>query len=114
MRHIYLVRGGAQRLHALCRLSVFEDGGGWDFAGRGRVTARYHQPARYDEEVVVLACLDALGTPGMAFTYEVRRAGDGCLLVTGKSTHVSVDPDGRVRRLPEELRLLFRTALPPG
>jgi acyl-CoA thioester hydrolase len=76
------------------------------------VTARYHQPGRYDDEVIVLACLDSLGSRGMAFTYEVRRASDGCLLVSGKSTHVSVGPDGRVRRLPDELRSLFRRALP--
>jgi acyl-CoA thioester hydrolase len=71
------------------------------------VTARYHVPARYDDEVVVLACLEALGSRGMTFTYEVRRAGDGVLLVTGRSTHVSVGPDGRVRRIPEKLRSHF-------
>jgi acyl-CoA thioester hydrolase len=76
------------------------------------VTARFHRPARYDEEVVVVTCLDTLGSRGMAFTYEIRRASDGDLLVSGKSTHVSVGPDGRVRRLPDELRSRFSTALP--
>jgi acyl-CoA thioester hydrolase len=69
------------------------------------VTARFHHPARYDEEVVVLACLDSCGSRGMAFTYEIRRATDGILLVSGKSTHVSLGPDGRVQHLPEKLRL---------
>ena len=73
------------------------------------VTARYHQPARYDDEVVVLTCLEALGSRGMAFSYEIRRATDGVLLVSGKSTHVCVGLDGRVRRLPEELRSHFLT-----
>ena len=76
------------------------------------VTVRYHHPARYDEEVVVLACLDTCGSRGMAFTYEIRRASDGILLVSGRSTHVSVGPDGRVQRLPDELRLRLLTALP--
>jgi acyl-CoA thioester hydrolase len=75
------------------------------------VTARYHAPARYDDEVVVLTCLAALGSRGMTFTYEVRRASDGTLLVSGRSTHVSVDSDGRVRRLPDELRARFTAAL---
>ncbi len=47
------------------------------------VSARYHRPARYDDEVVVLAVLTQLGSRGMTFEYEVRRAEDGELLVTG-------------------------------
>jgi acyl-CoA thioester hydrolase len=78
------------------------------------VTARYHYPARYDDEVVVLARLDTCGSRGMAFTYEIRRASDGILLASGKSTHVSLGPDGRVRRLPDELRLLLLNAVPPA
>ncbi len=76
------------------------------------VTARYYHPARYDDEVVVLACLDTCGSRGMVFTYEIRRATDEMLLVSGKSTHVSLGPDGRVRLLPEELRLRLLTAPP--
>jgi acyl-CoA thioester hydrolase len=76
------------------------------------VTARYHTPARYDDEVVVRTCLDAVGSRGMTFVYEIRRAGDGVLLVSGRSTHVSLGPDGRVRRLPEELRSRFLTVTP--
>jgi acyl-CoA thioester hydrolase len=76
------------------------------------VTARYHTPARYDDEVVVRACLDAVGSRGMTFAYEIRRTGDGVLLVSGRSTHVSLDRDGRVCRLPEALRLRF--SAPPA
>jgi acyl-CoA thioester hydrolase len=67
------------------------------------VTARYHIPARYDEEVAVRTCLDAVGSRGMTFTYEIRRVADMILLVSGRSTHISLGPDGRVRRLPEGL-----------
>jgi acyl-CoA thioester hydrolase len=68
------------------------------------VSARYHRPARYDDEVIVLAVLRQLGSRGMTFEYEVRRAEDGELLVTGSSKHISVDGDGRVTVLPEGLR----------
>ncbi len=68
------------------------------------VTARYHRPARYDDEIIVRAELAQLGSRGMTFSYEVRRAADGELLVTGASKHISVDKDGRVTRLPQELR----------
>lgn len=68
------------------------------------VSARYHQPARYDDEVVVRAELSQLGSRGMSFSYEVRRAVDGELLVTGSSKHISVDAQGRVMRLSPTLR----------
>ncbi len=68
------------------------------------VDARYHCPARYDDEVLVLATLVRLGSRGMTFTYEVRRAADNELLVTGSSKHLSIDPQGRVVMLPRALK----------
>lgn len=68
------------------------------------ISARYHRPARYDDEVLVQAALAQRGSRGMTFTYEVRRAADGELLVTGTSKHISVDPEGRVALLPQALR----------
>jgi acyl-CoA thioester hydrolase len=68
------------------------------------VRARYHCPARYDEEVVVATRLTALLSRGMSFAYEVRRAADGALLVSGDTKHISVDGQGGVRRFPETMR----------
>ncbi len=71
------------------------------------VAARYHRPARYDDEVRVETCLEQLGSRGMTFTYEVRRAEDGELLVTGRSSHISIDRAGRVVRLPDRIRARY-------
>jgi acyl-CoA thioester hydrolase len=68
------------------------------------VRARYHKPARYDEEVLVTACLAEFPSRGMTFDYEVRRSTDGTLLVSGSTRHVSVDSSGRVCRIPEAVR----------
>lgn len=68
------------------------------------VTARYHRPARYDEEVIVATCLTGFLSRGMNFSYEVRRAADGELLVSGTSRHISVDRAGRVIRIPDAVR----------
>jgi len=68
------------------------------------VTARYHQPARYDEEVRVTTRLVALRSRGMTFAYEIRRAADGALLVTGETKHISVDGAGQVKRIPDAIR----------
>jgi acyl-CoA thioester hydrolase len=69
------------------------------------MTARYHMPARYDEEVIVVTCLKEFLSRGLVFTYEVRRAADGLLLVSGSSKQISVDADGRVRRIPDDMRV---------
>lgn len=71
------------------------------------VSARYHQPARYDGVVIVRAEMIQLGSRGMTFGYEVRRESDGALLVTGSSKHISVDRLGRVTLLPDEIRAAF-------
>ena len=68
------------------------------------VNARYHRPARYDDEVRVIAGLSQLGSRGMTFGYDVRRADDDELLVTGSTRHISIDPHGRVSLLPAMLR----------
>ena len=68
------------------------------------VTARYHLPARYDEEVIVSACLTDFPSRGMTFAYEVRRAADNALLVTGSTKHISMDHQGKTKRIPEEMR----------
>lgn len=68
------------------------------------VQARYHRPARYDDEVIVAARLDELQSRGMTFSYEIRRASDDALLVTGLTRHISVDHHSGVRRIPDALR----------
>jgi acyl-CoA thioester hydrolase len=78
------------------------------------ISARYHYPARYDEEIAVLVCLDSLRSRGMTFSYEIRRTSDGRLLVSGKSTHLCVGADSRVRSLPEEWRSRLASVLSPG
>lgn len=75
------------------------------------VTARYHRPARYDDEVIVATCLTAFPSRGMSFSYEVRRAADGELLVSGTSRHISVDRAGRVIRIPDEVRGRLETGI---
>lgn len=68
------------------------------------VQARYHRPARYDDEVVVAARLDELQSRGLTFSYEIRRASDGVLLATGMTRHISVDHHGNVRRIPDVMQ----------
>jgi acyl-CoA thioester hydrolase len=66
--------------------------------------AKYLRPARYDDVLEVRTRLSRLGGARVEFDYEVRRQGEEPLLATGATAHAAVDPDGRPRRLPEDLR----------
>ncbi|MBP1633450.1 MAG: ybgC [Acidobacteria bacterium] len=66
----------------------------------------YLQPARYDDEIEVLARGQLLSPVRVRFDYEVRRAGAETL-ASGWTEHASVDEGGRPRRLPPHVRSLF-------
>lgn len=69
---------------------------------------RYHRPARYDDELEVVASLTVDGAT-FHFDYEVRRLPDGERLATGWTDHVCLGRNGRIdraatRRLVELVR----------
>ena len=66
-------------------------------------SCRYISPARYDEELVVETRLADLGKGSATFDTRVLRA-DGVELVAEARTKLAcVGPDGKPRRLPEEM-----------
>ncbi len=67
------------------------------------VWVRYLIPAKYDEEICLRTRLGALKSRGLHFDYEVHRAADNELLVSGYTNHVCIDRAGVVRRIPEEI-----------
>ena len=69
--------------------------------------ADYKQPARYDDELEVRVQGELASPARVRFTYEIVRAADGTLLVTGHTMHATIDRDGRACRLPERVRSLF-------
>jgi acyl-CoA thioester hydrolase len=67
---------------------------------------RYRRGARYGDRVRIAAWIDRLGSRGLRFGYEVRRADE--LLATGATQHVWVEAaSGRLCRMPEPLREPF-------
>ena len=74
-------------------------------------TARYRQPARYDDELIVRAHLKMVRSSMVQFGYEIVRAADGVLLCTGATTHVVVGRDLKKRPLPERYVTAFRAAM---
>src|SRR5262245_48426148 len=76
------------------------------------VGVKHLRPARYDEEIVVVTrCTDATG-PRVTLTYEIRRGAD--LLATGFTQLASIEPSGKAKRMPPELRAVFEKAVAAG
>ena len=65
------------------------------------VSAEFHAPAMYDDEITIEVTATALTKAKMAFDYRILRRPDGKLLVTGHTQNVFTHKDsGRITRLP--------------
>ncbi len=67
----------------------------------------YQQSARYDEELEIRTTGAVLSPVRMKFQYDVIRRADGVSVAFGHTIHAALDPRGKPRRLPEELRKAF-------
>lgn len=70
---------------------------------------RYVHPARYDDEVEVLVHLAECSFVRIAFDYEIRRANDQELLVSGTTTHVWVNRSWKPVRFDKAMPELYET-----
>jgi acyl-CoA thioester hydrolase len=67
----------------------------------------YKQSARYDEELEIRTTGAVLSPVRLKFLYDIVRRADGLTVASGHTIHAAVDPGGKPRRLPEELRKAF-------
>ncbi len=73
---------------------------------------QFKRPAHYDDELVIRAMFSEAPTSSITITYEVRRAGEAKVLVTGHVTLCFVDAERRRPvRAPDDVQALFETAL---
>ena len=64
-------------------------------------TVKYRAPAEYDDLLTVRTRVEKVGSAHIRHAYEVIRGTQ--ILATGTTTVVCVDPEGRIRRLPDWL-----------
>ena len=64
-------------------------------------TVKYRAPAEYDDLLTVRTRVEKVGSAHIRHAYEVIRGTQ--ILATGTTTAVCVDPEGRIRRLPDWL-----------
>lgn len=92
-----------------CAYGELEDGDGIYFPVV-RAEARYLEPARYDDVLEVSTKLTRVGGASVRFDYEIARQGSPEPLATGFTEHAAVGRDGRLTRLPGELRRRLQAA----
>lgn len=69
------------------------------------ISAKYQQPAHFDDRVEVSGFIDEPPALRIHIRYEVRRQGD--LLATGFSRHVFMSPDGKAQKPPRDVIKTF-------
>ncbi|MFM7244859.1 MAG: acyl-CoA thioesterase [Planctomycetaceae bacterium] len=75
----------------------FEDEGLFMVVSEARVN--YHAPADYDDLLLLRTRVEKIGAAHIKHAYELIR--ETRIVVTGSTTVVCVDREGRVRRLPD-------------
>ena len=65
------------------------------------IGAKFHAPAKFDDELEITTTAEALTRAKMKFNYVIRRRGEEKILVEGTSTNVFTC-DGKICRLPEK------------
>ena len=71
------------------------------------VHCRYHDSARYDEELRIRTRIAESRSRVIVFSYEVIRDADGRVLANGETTHVICGSNGRPKLLPEKYRRIM-------
>src|SRR5579863_10511836 len=74
---------------------------------------RYRRPARYDDELSILAAVPEVTGATARFVYQIRRLPDGEELASGHTVHACIDARDKVVRIPQALRARLTGAAPP-
>jgi acyl-CoA thioester hydrolase len=69
------------------------------------VSCQYHRPAYYDDELEIRTTGRLNSPVRLTFEYEIRREAER--IVTGRTSHASLNVQGRPVRLPDRVRDFF-------
>lgn len=72
---------------------------------------RYHGAARYDDMIRVRTVLLDARSRSVTFKYTIENAETGMRLVTAQTTLASVNPQGKLVSMPEQLRKSLEAAI---
>ncbi len=69
---------------------------------------RYWVPARFDDELLITTTIEEVGGASTRFGYRITRATDATLIAEGHTLHACVDNQGKIKRLPPEVKQFLR------
>ncbi len=69
---------------------------------------RYWVPARFDDELLITTTIEEVGGASTRFGYRITRATDATLIAEGHTLHACVDNQGKIKRLPPEVKRFLR------
>lgn len=69
---------------------------------------RYWVPARFDDELLITTTIEKVGGASTRFGYRITRATDATLIVEGHTLHACVDNQGKIKRLPPDVKQFLR------
>ena len=72
------------------------------------VFCRYWAPAFFDDVLIVETSIEEVGGASVRFGYRITRQADESLIAEGLTLHACVDDNGKVKRLPLEIRKMLR------
>ena len=65
---------------------------------------RYRSSARYDDELTLTTTVTGLRFGSIVLEYRLVRDADGALVATGSTKHACLGADGKIVRLPDDLK----------
>lgn len=68
---------------------------------------RYWAPAFFDDVLIMETSIEEVGGASVRFAYRITRQSDGGLIAEGLTLHACVDDNGKVKRLPREIKELL-------
>lgn len=74
-------------------------------------TLRYHAPARYDDRIRVRTMLREARSRSVTFEYTIENADTGEKLVTASTMLASINGDGKLVIMPQQMRRALESAL---
>ena len=72
---------------------------------------RYHAPARYDDRIRVRTILKEARSRSVTFDYTIENADTGEKLVTARTMLASINGDGKLVSMPEDMRRALEAAV---
>ncbi len=74
------------------------------FFAVAKCAARFKQPARYDDELVLHTEISKIGAARIDHTYELRNKENGAILATAETTLACLDGEGRIIPIPDRMK----------